>query len=58
MNRALRQNLLGVLGLRFMVLMHISRMLKLSRNGEQSGIGLPHSTTSRKEWRAVIRANP
>jgi hypothetical protein len=24
-------------------------------NGTQSGIGLPHSKTSRKEWRAICR---
>jgi hypothetical protein len=27
----------------------------LQTNGGQSGIGLPHSTTSRKEWRAKLR---
>ena len=26
-------------------------------NGSQSGIGLPHSTTSRKEWGAMLRAS-
>src|SRR5262245_54246611 len=50
---------------RYIVAIHAQRRLKLAmkrggglqfpQNACESGIGLPHSTTSRKEWRAIRR---